>query len=100
MSTITSKRQLIDLIEKNIIEYRSKGPWVSIKRNKHLIGYKDGEDAYTPITIVDMVLVDLVNYIATYQGLDEAFTRQNLIDGQITQRNIQTKPDNIIDLNL
>lgn len=62
---------LIDIVN----DYREQGVLQSIEKNKHMNNY-DGEKIKD--TTIDAILVDFINYVATWQGLDLALYTKHL----------------------
>ena len=62
-----SKIEMIKLLAKNALEYRKNGVLKSLKRNFHMNEY-DGEKIKK--STIDAILVDFLNFIASYQGVD------------------------------
>ena len=64
---ITSKKDLLNYLEAMAKEYRLKAK-VSIRRNKHMNDI--GKSVEINQQCIDAILVDYINYIGTFQGLD------------------------------
>lgn len=62
-----TKKELLDYLENQACEYRliAKN---SIKRNKHMNNIEKND--MIEQKVVDAILVDFINYIALYQGVD------------------------------
>lgn len=62
-----TKGELCKMLEDVANEYRSQGVIESITRNCHMNEY-DGEEIKE--TTIDAILVDFINKVGTWQGLD------------------------------
>lgn len=69
-----TKGELLKMLDKLAVEYCPKA-MESVNRNSHMNDY-DGESINQ--TTVDALIVDFVNYVGTFQGLDYAFYTRHL----------------------
>ena len=53
----------------NAREYRQNGILESIRRNNHMNNW-NGRDKNFDIDMVDAILTDFINYVASFQGVD------------------------------
>ena len=77
--SILTKKELLNMLEKNLKEYRLDAN-KSLRRNSHMNynvmqGRKD-----TPQEIIDSLLVDFVNYVGKCQGLDYGLYTKHLFE--------------------
>jgi hypothetical protein len=107
LDEIMTKLELIKIVEKSLVTYYIDGMSQSINRNKHLNG-GTGKSIVTNQTEVT-ILVDIINNVALFQGVDYAMTVRdfiNEVDNAKMERNktpgkiVKDKPDNIVDLKL
>ena len=61
--------ELLELIEKNVKNYRHEGIANSIIRNSHMNNFKGTVEDIDP-DLVDAILVDFVNFLARNQCVD------------------------------
>jgi hypothetical protein len=67
---IVTKGDFVNLLVKCLKDYRKEEPLKSILRNRHMNEITVRDMAYTDMKMVDAILVDFVNYVAAWQGLD------------------------------
>ena len=74
---IKTKKDLMDLLERNIREYRLKAN-ESLRKNHHMNdNVMDGREDI-PREVIDALLVDFLNYVGNYQGLDTGMYVEHL----------------------
>ena len=62
-----TKGKLCDMLINVAKDYKKEGILESLKRNKHMSNYQ-GE--HIKDTVIDALLVDFINYVGRFQGLD------------------------------
>jgi hypothetical protein len=62
-----TKIELLELLTRQVKEYRKSGVLESLARNRHMNQY-EGEKVSGQT--IDAILVDLINFIAARQGVD------------------------------
>jgi len=71
------KIDLLQLIERNINEYRLEAN-ASLRRNGHMNDYiMDGKEDI-PQGVIDALLVDFLNYVRVFQGVDYGMYTKDL----------------------
>lgn len=100
-----TRLKFIQTVENALIKYYISGMSDSISRNSHLTGLE--KDVYISDNIVQAALIDIINNIATYQGIDYGMDAKSfkklvekeemIIESKII---IKDKPDNVVELKL
>lgn len=75
--TPMTKGELVKMVERNAQDYR-RFAIESLLNNNHMNNLKVGE--VISQTHIDAILVDFVNYVARFQGLDLGFYVKDLLD--------------------
>lgn len=75
-----TKREYMDMIERGAVQY-VKDAKESVLRNTHM-NELDGTENI-PQKVIDAILVDFINALGLYQGLDEGYYVKDLYDERV-----------------
>lgn len=89
-----NKDEFVKTLETTAIQYIQGGVYASIYRNGHLTGMSIDKCA-NPRELVEMAVIDFINYAAAFQGLDLGLKRSDL-GKNIKKEKVKDIPDNII----
>jgi hypothetical protein len=74
--TIKTKKDLMDLLEREAKLYRKEGIEASLRRNEHMHKFRGKFHA----KLADAILVDFINSVASGQGLDLGLYTHDITD--------------------
>lgn len=77
-SMVMTKGELLDMLKNNAKEYRL-GANASINRSAHMNDLKP--TVVIPQKFIDAILVDFINFVGNYQGLDYALYTEDFKEG-------------------
>jgi hypothetical protein len=108
LDEIMTKLELIKIVEKSLVDYYIDGMSASISRNTHLTGIEGREFAKST---EQGILVDVINNIALFQGVDYGMNvgdfleevekaRKNRIEQHknTSEQIVKNKPDDMLEL--
>lgn len=79
-----TKKELLDMLTNIAIEYRKESYDSVFNRNTHMnnLGSIAKVISIDAQDIIDAVVVDFINYVGSYQGLDWGLYTKDLVDGK------------------